>query len=100
MVAVSPDTVAEAAKMQAKLKLSMTVLADKDLKIVDLYGLRHANGIAATRGMLRPLAVPTTILVDGGGVVRWIDQSDDYRIRSDAARVLEAVSAALQPSGS
>lgn len=98
MVAVSADTHAEAAKMQSKLKLGITVLSDENLEVIDLYGVRHANGIAPSRGMLRPLAVPTTILVDGQGVVRWIDQSDDYRIRSDAPRVLAAVRAALGPA--
>ena len=65
-----------------------------------LLGLtvRHQRGIAATpgrRGVFRPLAIPTAILVDGSGMVRWIDQTDDYRLRADAERVAAAVRDAL-----
>ena len=95
MVAVSPDSVVEAGRMQHKMKLGITVVADEKLAVVDLYGVRHANGIAATRGYFRPLAVPTAILVDASGIVRWVDQTDDVRIRSDADRVLAAVREAL-----
>jgi hypothetical protein len=45
--------------------------------------------------MLRPLAIPTAILVDADGVVRWVDRADDYRVRTDTERVLAAVRASL-----
>jgi len=35
--------------------------------------------------------VPTTILVDAEGVVRWIDQSKNYQRRSDPDIVLAAL---------
>ena len=95
MLAVSPDTVRETARLQRKLGEGITLLSDEDLAVIDRYGVRHPNGIAPNRGVLRPLSVPTTILVDGEGVVCWIDQTDDYRLRSDADRVYEAVTAAL-----
>jgi hypothetical protein len=41
------------------------------------------------------MAIPTTLLVDEDGIVRWIDQADDYRIRSDTARVLTAAAEAF-----
>jgi len=66
--------------------------------ILELYGVRHEKGIAATpgpRGVFRPLAIPTALLVDERGIVRWIDQTDDYRIRSDANRVLAAIAETL-----
>ena len=98
MVTVSADTVDETARMKSKLGLGMIMLGDESLAVIDLYGVRHQQGIAATpgkRGMFRPLAIPTAILVDAEGVVRWIDQTDDYRLRSDADRVLTAVRQAL-----
>jgi hypothetical protein len=42
-----------------------------------------------------PLAIPTTILVDRSGTVRWIDQADDYQKRSHPERVLAALRATL-----
>jgi hypothetical protein len=37
------------------------------------------------------LPVPTTILADAEGVVRWIDQSENYQRRSDPDYVLSAL---------
>ena len=37
------------------------------------------------------LPIPTTILVDEQGKVRWIDQTDDYMLRSEPERVLQAI---------
>jgi peroxiredoxin len=94
MVAISPDTVDETALLKRKSGLSMPLLADPDLSVTDLYGLRHPNGFAGTpgkRGIRRPLAIPTTLLIDAEGVVRWIDRADDYRVRSEASRVLGAI---------
>jgi len=31
----------------------------------------------------KAMAIPTTLLVDEKGDVQWIDQSEDYRLRSD-----------------
>jgi peroxiredoxin len=97
MVALSPDTPEEAREMARRHDLRLALLADPDLAVIDRYGVRHARGFAppGPRGMRRPLAIPTTILLDGDGVVRWIDQAEDYRVRSDAPRVLTAVRDAL-----
>ena len=37
------------------------------------------------------MAIPTTLLIDEKGIIRWIDQADDYRLRSDNERVMTAV---------
>lgn len=37
------------------------------------------------------MAIPTTILIDEQGIVRWIDQSDDSRLRVSKDKVLGAV---------
>ena len=44
---------------------------------------------------VKTMAIPTTLLVDEEGVVRWIDQTDDYRMRSDPDRVFGAVQEAF-----
>jgi len=93
MLAISPDTVDETARLRRKVR-SLRLLADPELEVIDAFGVRHPNGIAATpgpRGIRRPLAIPTTFLIDAGGSVRWIDQAEDYRVRSDASRVLGAI---------
>ena len=97
MVTVSPDTVSEVDAMKRKHGFGMRMLSDESLAVTELYNLKHDKGIAGAPGrkIMRPLAIPTAILVDAEGLVRWVDQADDYRIRSDADRVLSAVKAAL-----
>jgi hypothetical protein len=32
------------------------------------------------------MAIPTTLILDEDGIVRWIDQAEDYRLRGDRTR--------------
>ena len=43
----------------------------------------------------KAMSIPTSILIDEKGVVVWIDQSDDYRIRSSEERVIKAIEGVL-----
>lgn len=95
IVAICSDTVDEIAKGQQKHHWGFPVLADDTLTVTDLYNLRMERGVAMTRGPVRPLAIPTTFLVGADGLVKWIDQAEDYRVRSDADRVLAAIEKAL-----
>lgn len=94
LVVISPDTVTEAREMRDKHGLKMTVLSDESLSVIGLYNLVHTT-FALTRGPVRPLAIPTTFLIDAGGVVRWVEQFDDFRVRSSVDSVLAEVKAAL-----
>ena len=88
--------------MRERLRLGFRVVSDESLAITDLFNLRHERALAGAprRPLVRPLCIPTTFLIDGEGIVRWIDQAQDYRVRSDAPRVLAAVRAALGAPGS
>lgn len=94
LLAISPNTVEQADRMRTEHGIGILQLADPDLKVIDLYGVRHPQALAVSDsgGMeRRAIAIPTTILVDSSGAVRWIDQSKDYRVRSDAKRVLKGI---------
>lgn len=71
------------------------MLADPELAITDRFRLRNPKNFAPKPGLIVPLAIPTTILVDAAGTVRWIDQSADYQVRSDPDRVRAAIRASL-----
>ncbi len=104
VVALSKDSVAEAAIHEKRDALSLTLLADPTLEVIRQYGLEHHKavnfrtssvtlfGIPMSMGLsIKTMAIPTTMLIDEAGVIRWIDQSEDYRVRSDGKRVREAV---------
>lgn len=95
IVTVCSDTVEKIAAGRNRHGLRAVMLSDPDLVVTDRYNLRNPRNIALKSGLIVPLAIPTTFLVDGSGVVRWIDQADDYQKRSDPERVRAAIHAAL-----
>lgn len=92
---MSSDTVDKIASGMRKHGLRAVMLSDPDLVVTDRYNLRNPKNFALKSGVIVPLAIPTTVLVDGAGIVRWIDQADDYQKRSDPERVLAAIRATL-----
>lgn len=109
VIALSKDTVEEAAIQKQRDGLSLTLLADPNLHVIRQYGVEHHKALGFATGSrtiggipigfappsFKTMAVPTSLLVDESGRVVWIDQSDDYRLRSSNRRVLEAVQAAF-----
>ncbi len=89
LVAICADTPEEIRSGRAKHGLRGSMLSDPELVVTDHYNLRNTTNLSPQG--VRPLPIPTTFLVDSRGVVRWIDQSDDYQVRSDPSRVLGAL---------
>lgn len=93
------DTPEQIRAGRAKHGARAVMLSDAQLAVTDLYNLRNPTNFAPGKhgGLpgFRALPIPTTILADADGVVRWIDQSTDYQVRSDPERVRAALSAAL-----
>ena len=98
IVTLCIDTPEQIRAGRAKHGAQATLLSDAELAVTDLYNLRNPNNFAPGKNGvpgLRALPIPTTILVDAKGTVRWIDQSTDYQVRSDPGRVRAALEAAL-----
>jgi peroxiredoxin len=110
IIALSKDTPDEAALHQSRDGLSFPLLSDPDLQVIRAYGVEHHKALGQTKNPksniggipigLAPfsfsaMAIPTTLLIDETGVIRWVDQTDDYRLRSSNQRVLDAVKAAF-----
>jgi hypothetical protein len=105
VVALSRDTVAQAANHRRRDGLSFTMLADPKLAAIEAMGLVHQAGLRFVSftvlgvplgypaGFER-MAIPTTLLLEDG-VVRWIDQADDYRLRGDQERIRGALESSL-----
>ena len=108
VIALSKDSVAEAAIHKTRDNLSLTLLSDPNLDVIRQYGVEHHKALggitdsskmfgiplAAPTGF-SAMAIPTSLLIDENGVIQWIDQSDDYRLRSSNSLVLEAVKSAF-----
>jgi peroxiredoxin len=90
VVAVCTDTPDKIAQGRSKHGLKGTFLADPELEITDHFGLRNLNTAVRPPG-LPGLPVPTTLMLDANGVVRWKDQSADYMQRSDPDMVRTAL---------
>lgn len=93
LVAISSDTPEASRKGRAKHGAQVTLLSDADLAVTTRYHLRNERNLSP-RG-LGALPIPTTFLVDDQGTVCWIDQSEDYQVRSNPERVLAAIQAHL-----
>ena len=89
LVAISTDTPEEIRAGRGKHGTDAVLLSDPELAVTDLFNLRNPKNITP-RG-ISGMPIPTTILTDSDGIVRWIDQTDDYMLRSDPDRVLEAI---------
>lgn len=108
LIALSKDTVEEAATHKTRDKLSLTLLSDPELEVIRQYGVEHHKALGFSTGSFtlfgiplaltpsfKTMAIPTSLLVDEYGVIQWIDQADDYRLRSSEDRVLQAVKSAF-----
>ncbi|HEV7734363.1 MAG TPA: peroxiredoxin family protein [Candidatus Binatia bacterium] len=91
IVTVCADTAEQIRAGRGKHGLRATMVPDPALAITDRYNLRSPKNFAPKPGVIIPLPIPTTILVDATGTVRWIDQATDYMRRSDPDRVLTAI---------
>ena len=104
VIALSKDSVEETAIHKERDNLSVKLMADPKLEVIRQYGVEHHKAFGFTTGKFmlfgiplaltpsfKAMAIPTTLLVDENGVIQWIDQADDYRIRSSRDRVFQAV---------
>jgi peroxiredoxin len=105
LVALSKDSVEDVARQLERDGLTKTtLLSDAELEVIRAYGLEHHKALEFSTGRftvfgmplalvpsVKTMAIPTTFLIDEDGVIRWIDQADDYRLRSEGERVMGAV---------
>ena len=104
VIALSKENVEVAATHKQRDGLAITLLTDSTLKVIRQYGVEHHKALEVSVGKfslfgiqlamipsIKTMAIPTSLLIDEKGIVRWIDQADDYRLRSHNDRVLQAV---------
>lgn len=85
VLAISADSEADGRNLAKQLGLDFQLLADPKLEVIDAYGVRHRN--ASNEGT--DIARPATFVIDRRGIVRWVDLTDNWRIRVRPDRTLE-----------
>jgi peroxiredoxin len=109
VIALSKDDQETAQAHRTRDGLHFDLLTDPDLAIIKRFGLLHEGAIEFKTWFLaghfpmgyptgfKQMAIPTTLILDEKGVVRWIDQADDYRIRGDQKRTEQALANIFGP---
>jgi peroxiredoxin len=84
VVAVSVDPVNVNLWLSEKAGLTLPLLADPGERIIRSYDLLHIRG--GPKGV--NIARPAEFLVDPSGTVRWVNLTDDVRVRARGEEVL------------
>jgi peroxiredoxin len=84
--AVSVDPPEASRRLKQRLSSDLTFLSDAGGVLLDEIGIRDRNGHGDS-----DIAYPTQVLVDGGGTIRWIYVTDDFRRRADPQDVFRAI---------
>src|SRR5262249_35730135 len=90
LIAVSPDRARALVKLPRSRPWRIVLLADPSNSAARLYNLQNRN-FTPKRGPFRELVIPSSILVDADGIVRWMDLARDFRQRASAVSVLAQV---------
>jgi peroxiredoxin len=107
LIAISPQAPDGSLSMQEVNELTFTVLSDPGNQIAGKLGIltrptddtrdAQANmGIEIAAGNADgtdSLPMPTVVIVDAAGVIRWIDVHPDYATRTETAQILGALAA-------
>jgi peroxiredoxin len=84
-VSVDPPEVSR--RLKQRLKSRFSFLSDPEGALLDAIGIRHRGG----RNDGADIAYPTAMLVDEGGVVRWIFHSESYLGRARPEQIFAAI---------
>jgi peroxiredoxin len=81
---VSVDPPDKSRLVVEKLKAPFPILCDSQREAVRIYGTENPDHAPHEDS----INIPTLVLIDSKGVIRWIHQAEDYRIRAPISQVL------------
>lgn len=88
-VAISVDTPAVSRDFVKRRGFTFMVLSDPNSEVIRRYDLLHIAGGPEKQDISRP----AEFLLDRSGTIRWVNFTDDIRVRARADEVLAAVRA-------
>ena len=86
IVAVSVDAAEVTQKHRAKQGYTYTFLSDEKHEVIRRYDLLHEKG-----GPDGDIARSAEFLIDASGTVRWVNLTEDYRVRVRPENVLKVL---------
>lgn len=88
-VAISCESVEKAKGMKKKTSADFEFLSDENLKLIDIFGLRHKTGSKK----LGDIARSATIILDKTGEILWYSVAENYRVRPKIKDILTVIDA-------
>lgn len=82
--AITGDEPARLRSFRDEEGIDFPILLDPEGETFERYGIRN-------EGHQKTVPHPTVIVVDGGGVARWVVSDENYKVRPSTTEVLEAV---------
>lgn len=84
VVAISVDTPEQSRDLRQKAGLAFEILSDPNAEAIRRYDLLHAK--AGSDG--HDISRPGEFLVDSSGIVRWVNLTEDFRVRARSEQFL------------
>ncbi len=98
VVLISPQPHGHTRALARKFDLPFHFLVDVDNRAAEMLGIVARGGLPLGLelfGYETDTVLPTVILTDAEGEVRWVDETDNYRVRPEPATFLRALDARL-----
>ena len=93
VAAISVDSPSESQDLCRKAGYTYTFLSDPNTEAIRRYDLLHKG--AGMKG--HDIARPAEFLIDSFGTIRWINLTDDLRVRARPDQMLQAASTLASP---
>jgi peroxiredoxin len=87
IAAISVDSSAESAKLCRSRGYTYPFLSDPNAEVIRRYGILHPKASPDDHDIARP----AEFFIDSSGVVRWVNLTDDLRIRARPELALEVI---------
>jgi peroxiredoxin len=87
VVGISVDSNEDSRKLCQSRGYTFPFLSDPKTEVIRRYGVLHARAGMNNQDIARP----AEFLVDASGVIRWVNLTDDIRVRARPENVLRAI---------
>ncbi len=88
-MAISVDTPEKTRELCAKAGYTYTFLSDPNAEVIRRYDILHRS--AGPNGT--DIARPAEYLLDASGTIRWLNLTEDYRVRARPEQIIEQAKA-------